>query len=543
MRQEVCSFMRDYMAQNGTSVVLYNFITREMDCELVCKEHENFVKLLKQGFSEGLCSTNLISNDSLETIKEFEQKMNSRISSDSCYVSVRNDVTKPFQWMNLTYKLLGENEEDIAIVILKNVHNEVNEKLLDSLYDKEIMSGVAHGDSYFIVNIDDGVILSSYGKLAIKTKNFKEQVDYIASMCDEMSQKVRATLGKDNLLKLIEKNSTFELLDVLIKDIDNKPKWFKVTGMCVKHPISGKNVIQITFFDIDVNYREAESIKYTATHDDLTDLLNKHTFKDRAIEKLDKLNNSFWKALIFIDIDDFKKINDVLGHVIGDRVLRGVALGIKKSFRKNDVIGRVGGDEFMVLFSVPTLYDLYSRLELLNENIKQSAQIENVSVSMGVALFDDNDYNFGKLYYLSDKAMYQAKRMGKNRFYVVDQYANSFLNDIMLRMNNKSIAEIMKLKINNYICCHISEGKIFVDYITHQLANYVFDGKDILTLENISEFLTKSDFMKIKNLILNSSKQTKILEDSIKIKGETYKVFASSSDFGTIVGLKNINDD
>ena len=259
MKQEVCSFLKDYMVQNRTSVVLYNLITQEMDCEYVCKEHEKLIELLKQGFSECLCSTNLLSNEGIETIKEFEQKMNSHVLGDSCYVLLRNEEKKPCQWMNLTYRLLNEN--NTAVIVLKNVNKEVNEKLIDSLYDKKIMSGVARGDSYFIVNIDDEIILSSYGKLAIKTKNFKEQVRYISSMCDEMSQRVRLALSKENLLRLIEKNSTFELLDVLIKDIDNNPKWFKVTGMCVKHPISGKKIIQITFLDIDVNYREAESIK------------------------------------------------------------------------------------------------------------------------------------------------------------------------------------------------------------------------------------------------------------------------------------------
>ena len=111
-----------------------------------------------------------------------------------------------------------------------------------------------------------------------------------------------------------------------------------------------------------------------------------------------ELNKNYWNALIFIDIDDFKKVNDVFGHVVGDRVLRGVANGIKKSFRSGDIIGRVGGDEFMVLFSVPTLYTLYNRLSMLNSNIKAASKIDSISVSFGVTIFTEGEPNdFEKL--------------------------------------------------------------------------------------------------------------------------------------------------
>lgn len=527
--KELNVLLKDAIMYDKTSVIAYNQITHIVDVEVLNKEHNMLINLLKNGFFDGLIDAGFIAPRCIKAAKEFVQKINSGAKSGECNIFVKDGTDKPFYWVRFTFVSNKSTlAEPLTIITIKNKDDEFNKKLINKFYKKEITNGVCKGNSYFVVNLDDETIYNSYGNLAIKTKNFKEQINYIASMCDENAQQVRSALSKDNLLKQSDNNKVVELLNVLIHNIGGMSKWFKVSAIYIKHPLNNVNFVQIVFWDIDADYREAEDIKYNATHDELTDLLNKNTFTSMAVEKIDKLHHNFWKALIFVDVDDFKKINDNLGHIIGDRVLRGVAMGIKKSFRKNDIIGRVGGDEFMILFSVPNLYTLYTRLNLIKENIKQTEQIENISASIGVVMFFDKDNDFEGLYYQADKAMYTAKQKGKDCFYVVDQYNNAYLNDALLNMNNKKIAPIMKLKANNYLFAHYNDDKIIVDYITPNLQPILFDEKSINEFENLSKVLSKKDFEQLNNLISTSTNNQDILMETIKIKGLDYNVFISN---------------
>ena len=531
------NLLKDTILCDGLSILSYNLSTHTTHVEVANKEHNKLLELLKDDLFNKLIEAKLIAPNCANTAKEFMQKIDAGAQSGKCDLFVRESVDKPYAWFRFAF----QTSESITMIAVKNEDDDVQKKLISSLYNKQVVDGMDHGNSYFIVNIDDETIYNSCGKLAIKTKDFKEQVNYIASMCNEMSQQLRQVLGKNNLLKMSDKNNVVELMDVLIHNIDGISKWFKIEAVYIKHPLSGANFAQIIFVDVDNSHRESEDIKYYATHDELTDLLNKHTFTNMAIEKIDKLYNNFWKALIFIDIDNFKKINDNLGHIIGDRVLHGVAAGIKKSFRKNDLVGRVGGDEFMVLFSVPNLYTLYNRLNLLNTNIKQNAQIENLSVSMGIVLFFDKDNDFDKLYYQADKAMYHAKQMGKDCFYVVDQHKNAFLNDVLSKFENTKIAAMMKLKTNDFIFGHYNDDKIVIDYITPKLLGNAFDDKNINKIENISEFVTRKDFAQLNKLIDESFGKGKS-QGVINLKGNSYNVSVMVDKDDVVIGLQNVDN-
>ena len=409
--------------------------------------------------------------------------------------------------------------------------------LLYSFYKASISSGVAKGNSYFIINLDDQIICSSYGKFAIKTQNFAEQINYIASMCGENAQKFCSLCSVENLLKLSKESSSFDIMDVLIKGDDGLPKWYKVKALYAMHPDSEKNYIQLVFVDVDSVYREAELIKYNASHDELTQLLNKRSFKDMAVERMAKINNNYWKALIFIDIDDFKNVNDKFGHIVGDRVLRDVALGIKKSFREGDVVGRIGGDEFMVLFSAPSLYSLYSRLNLINANIKQNAQLQDISISFGVVVFFDGNADFSRLYYLSDKAMYEAKQNGKMRYCILDENSNLFLNEVIEHFNNEKVVQIMKLKLTDYIFASSVGAGVTVNYVSPKLSREVFGNRQINTLDSLKEVLSEADYLLLANLLKLSQSVKDVVQGEVNIKGEMNKVFVCFNGGKYIISL------
>jgi len=124
-----------------------------------------------------------------------------------------------------------------------------------------------------------------------------------------------------------------------------------------------------------------------------------------------------------VDIDDFKRINDTYGHVVGDCVLKEVAYRLKKSLRKSDFIFRYGGEEFLILLPYVYKKDLKKVLEkvkdsISNEKVKCHGKQIKVTVSVGGAVFDTSVTSLEKLINKADRNLYEAKKTGKNKVIV-----------------------------------------------------------------------------------------------------------------------------
>lgn len=161
--------------------------------------------------------------------------------------------------------------------------------------------------------------------------------------------------------------------------------------------------------------------------DQLTGVLNKRSFEESA-DKAFHLDNSPERyALILIDVDNFKGVNDTLGHAYGDKVLAGVGNILQTVFRADDFLGRLGGDEFCVLLYLPKSATEQEITEYTSEKCRQLCQSfrnnytgddgkYKISASVGVALFPHHGQSFTELYQCADKALYQSKRKGKDTF-------------------------------------------------------------------------------------------------------------------------------
>ncbi len=165
-----------------------------------------------------------------------------------------------------------------------------------------------------------------------------------------------------------------------------------------------------------------DQLNRMATHDELTTLPNRYLLKQEAIKALSAATRFKHNVgIMFIDLDEFKAVNDHHSHEIGDCVLVEISLRISDEVRNIDIVGRVGGDEFVVILpdckSPSNLENIAQRiidkinLSLVSINISQT-----VGASIGIALFPDNGHNFDSLLHKADKAMYQAKQQGKNQF-------------------------------------------------------------------------------------------------------------------------------
>ncbi|MFT5660019.1 MAG: diguanylate cyclase (GGDEF)-like protein/PAS domain S-box-containing protein [Sulfurimonas sp.] len=189
------------------------------------------------------------------------------------------------------------------------------------------------------------------------------------------------------------------------------------------------------FIDITEQKETQEKINQLAYYDTLTNLPNRQLFQDRvdhAISKTKRANTKL--AMIFIDLDNFKSINDTLGHHTGDELLKHIAKCIKKSVRESDTVARLGGDEFTILVEDIREDNHVTYLaESLIKNIKQSLVLSSQeiypSASIGICLYPDDTTSKDKLMQFADTAMYRAKENGKNRY----EYYTSSMNENALR--------------------------------------------------------------------------------------------------------------
>ncbi len=167
---------------------------------------------------------------------------------------------------------------------------------------------------------------------------------------------------------------------------------------------------------------QQDLLYYQAHHDHLTGLPNRILFNDRLEQGIQKASRKQTKlALLYIDLDDFKEINDSLGHDVGDKVLQAIAEEFKTCIRKIDTLARLGGDEFMIILEDLKKEEDASLLaqKILNiskEPIKVGKHTLHVSASIGISLYPLDTTNILDLLQYADIAMYKAKTKGRNNF-------------------------------------------------------------------------------------------------------------------------------
>jgi diguanylate cyclase (GGDEF)-like protein/PAS domain S-box-containing protein len=190
--------------------------------------------------------------------------------------------------------------------------------------------------------------------------------------------------------------------------------------------------------DITDRKRAEETISYQAYHDILTDLPNRVLFKDRlglaVIQAKRKLSEL---AVMFIDLDRFKLVNDTLGHVKGDELLKLAAARLKDCLRKGDTLARQGGDEFTIV--LPELRDRNDAkiiaekfLETLQKPFDLDGHVVHISASIGIAVYPSDGETIDELLRHADIAMYQVKALGKN--------GHSFYHASMQDVSHQKIA-------------------------------------------------------------------------------------------------------
>ena len=152
-----------------------------------------------------------------------------------------------------------------------------------------------------------------------------------------------------------------------------------------------------------------------ALYDPLTKLFNRHALIEFLTKEIERIKREKGEKLfiIFLDLDNFKQVNDLYGHKKGDEVLKEVAQLLKTHFRKYDIVARFGGDEFMVVVRNRTKGEVENILKKLQERIEEIFKNFAISVSYGIAVAPDDGTDIDKLITMADRRMYKMKEKHK----------------------------------------------------------------------------------------------------------------------------------
>ncbi len=202
------------------------------------------------------------------------------------------------------------------------------------------------------------------------------------------------------------------------KDGNSYTEWLRINGV---RDTTGKVSHFVGVYSDVAAIKETQArIHHLAHHDPLTDLPNRMLLSDRLGHAIERARRDNYRvAVLFLDLDRFKSINDTLGHGVGDTVLREVAVRLQRRVRAEDTVARLGGDEFMIV--IDHLRHLeeaglvaQKALDALAEEIKVDERQFYLTGSIGISLFPDDGSNVDELIKNADTAMYRAKERGRN---------------------------------------------------------------------------------------------------------------------------------
>lgn len=210
---------------------------------------------------------------------------------------------------------------------------------------------------------------------------------------------------------------------------------FDVSVYRVSLSYQGQPAIQMVVRDISNRKKLEYQLAFQATHDALTGTNNRSALLDRlsdAIAYARRNSLAVWVA--FIDLDRFKLINDHHGHLIGDQVLTGISQRLRSVLRSNDVLGRYGGDEFIVVLRGGPEADISSEtlermMQAVSEPMKINGHSMSVNCSVGVAVYPQDGETPQQLLEMADAAMYRAKQSGRNRCQFFNQEIQAQLQE------------------------------------------------------------------------------------------------------------------
>lgn len=298
---------------------------------------------------------------------------------------------------------------------------EVSKRTLEIESTKDLMQKILDADTSFLFLTDKEKIVftnktvldfSGYASL----EDFKKHFGKISAKFEKIDDEDFLKSNYDDIhwIDYLYEKQNERSLKVLILHHGIK-MYFKPHA---KKILSKGKILFLVSFDIITNeYEELQALEEKASIDHLTSLLNRGKFDDILTKEIDlskTVNTPL--SIIFLDIDHFKKVNDTLGHNVGDSVLIELSSLLKSNIRRGDYVGRWGGEEFIIALQATTKKEAGVLAEKIRQSVQsyKFTQAGKITISLGVTQFIHTQ-NKDDLIHKVDEALYDAKESGRNK--------------------------------------------------------------------------------------------------------------------------------
>ncbi|MDO5563507.1 MAG: diguanylate cyclase, partial [Synergistaceae bacterium] len=292
-----------------------------------------------------------------------------------------------------------------------NVIESANEEIsfLYNAVSGGIVSARQVGEDWEIVNANDGF----YRTLGYTRDQFKEKVKFFT---DVICAPTRED-AYDSIVRQVKENGRIKF-DICTVTYAGEKKWVRFEGQESRAKYDQRTMLGI-LTDIDSEKKALEAAVDSSMRDSLTNLWNKASTEKLISERISNLPQGEQGVFILLDIDNFKNVNDSLGHLFGDAVISELARSLRTIFRDTDIVGRVGGDEFVVFMSGIKDMALTKRKidevhNIFRRTFKNKGRTYPVSCTIGFTLYPEHGTTYEELMDNADTALYIAKRSGKD---------------------------------------------------------------------------------------------------------------------------------
>jgi len=328
------------------------------------------------------------------------------------------------QWQDLLLRLhdLLEEEDNHRKLLehsLKVVSDEMQGLYRDQRLLSESRSAILRAQTDILLVVSENGVLR---EMLAGNEDFlmMEPAAFLGKTIHELFSKEMAELFLQTVRSSIEKDE----LKVVEYDLDVKVgnRYFEARITPIKMQGNGEKTALVLIREITEWQKTRERLQWAATHDILTSLSNKARFSEALSEAIEQGVKPL--AVMFLDLDNMKQVNDIHGHSVGDELLAVIAQRLKNNCKTDDLVARLGGDEFGILLN--NVGDRANASKVAEKLLEISAEPVvvndlsiNTSLSIGIIMVDDQNESAETLLDRADKAMYRVKQQGKNGYFII----------------------------------------------------------------------------------------------------------------------------
>ena len=363
----------------------------------------------------------------------------------SATVNLRVRSTGEWRWFNMTFTtMFGANHVPVyGVISLEDVTERREKEIAYEKWQREIDALKTQNSAVYEYNLTRGIlekrVEAAHPIFPLSDQNLEKQIQQYATLVHaEDRANFEQAFSRERLLGAYYGGRTELSFDFRL-NAGERDVWHNARIQMVPYPNSSEIKAYVILKDVDAQRRNEIAVQVRAQIDGLTGVLNRRAFIE-TVETLFQQEPAGTHALLMIDLDGFKQVNDALGHSAGDRMLIHVAQMLKSTLRTGDLLGRIGGDEFIVcLKNVSSQDAIHKRVDSLRTRVHTPMTDGNaVTASVGVAMYPDNGKSFDMLYRCADAAMYRAKAGGRNRI-------SFFTPDMLLDPRETKVSPIDEL--------------------------------------------------------------------------------------------------